>query len=121
MWRCIQLLSYTYRRLLLKGISLCHGMSGIVYSLIRLYKYTKDDLYLKEAIGICKGTYDPNILSLVKEDKDPQRKCKGIPDTPYSLMEGEGGCLVMYYDLMLILLKNDKSVFIGDFPGYEIC
>ena len=36
-------------------------------------------------------------------------------------MEGEGGCLVMYYDLMLILLKNDKSVFIGDFPGYEIC
>ena len=109
------------RGLLLKGICLCHGMSGIVYSLIRLYKYTKDDLYLKEAIGICKGTYDPNILSLVKEDKDPQRKCKGIPDTPYSLMEGEGGCLVMYYDLMLILLKNDKSVFIGDFPGYEIC
>ena len=108
------------RGLLYKGNSLCHGMPGIVYSLIRLYKYTKDDLYLKEAIGICKGTYDPKIQSLVKEDKDPQRKCKGIPDTPYSLMEGEGGCLVMYYDLMSILLKKINSAFIGDFPGYEI-
>ena len=108
------------RGLLYKGNSLCHGMPGIVYSLIRLYKYKKEDLYLKEAVGICKGTYDPKILSLVKEDKDPQRKCKGIPDTPYSLMEGEGGCLVMYYDLMSILLKNNKSAFVGDFPGYEI-
>ena len=108
------------RGLLYKGNSLCHGMTSIVYSLIRLYKYTKDGLYLKEAIGICKGTYDPKIQSLVKEDKDPQRKCKGIPDTPYSLMEGEGGCLVMYYDLMSILLNKNNSAFIGDFPGYEI-
>jgi hypothetical protein len=108
------------RGLLYKGNSLCHGMPGIVYSLIRLYKYTKDGLYLREAIGICKGTYDPKIQSLVKEDKDPQRKCKGIPDTPYSLMEGEGGCLVMYYDLMSILLNKNNSAFIGDFPGYEI-
>jgi len=109
------------RGLLYKGNSLCHGMSGIVYSLIKLYKYTKNDFYLKEAIAICKGTYDPSIQSLVKEEVDPQRKCKGVPDTPYSLMEGEGGCLVMYYDLMSILLKKDKSAFFGDFPGYEIC
>ena len=108
------------RGLLYKGNGVCHGMSGIVYALIKLYKFSKDELYLKEAIGICYGTFDPDIQKLVKEFVDPQRKCKGIPDTPYSLMEGEGGCLVMYYDLVSILLKKDNSDFIGFFPGYEI-
>ena len=101
-------------------VHFCHGCVGALHLFLLAEQFYPNNGF-KETIGICKGTYDPNILSLVKEDKDPQRKCKGIPDTPYSLMEGEGGCLVMYYDLMLILLKNDKSVFIGDFPGYEIC
>ena len=108
------------RGLLYKGNGVCHGMSGIIYGLIKLYKYSKDDLYLKEAIGICYGTFDPQVQNLVKEFVDPQRKCKGIPDTPYSLMEGEGGCLVMYYDLISLLLKKSDSEFIGIFPGYEI-
>jgi len=108
------------RGLLYKGNGLCHGMAGITFGLIKLYKYTQNDLYLKEAIGICNGTFDPTVQSLVKEYKDPQRKKKGVPDTPYSLMEGEGGCLVMYYDLMSILLKKNNSAFIGYFPGYEI-
>ena len=108
------------RGLLYKGNGLCHGMSGIVYALIKLYKYSKNELYLKEAVGICYGTFDYDIQELVKNFVDPQRKCKGIPDTPYSLMEGEGGCLVMYYDLASILLKKDNSDFTGFFPGYEI-
>ena len=108
------------RGLLYKGNGVCHGMAGITFGLIKLYKYTKNDLYLKEAIGICNGTFDPKIQSLVKAYVDPQRKKRGIPDTPYSLMEGEGGCLVMYYDLISILLKKNNSIFYGDFPGYEI-
>ena len=108
------------RGLLYKGNGVCHGMSGVTYALIKLYKYSKNDLYLKEAIGICFGTFDPEIQSLVKEYVDPQRKCKGIPDTPYSLMEGEGGCLVMYYDLLSILLNKNNIDFVGFFPGYEI-
>ena len=79
--------------MLYKGNGVCHGMSGVIYGLIKLYKYTKDDLYLKEAIGICYGTFDPQVQNLVKEFVDPQRKAKGIPDTPYSLMEGDGGLL----------------------------
>jgi hypothetical protein len=108
------------RGLLYKGNGVCHGMAGITFGLIKLYKYSKNDLYLKEAIGICTGTFDPKIQSLVKGYSDPQRKKRGIPDTPYSLMEGEGGCLVMYYDLISILLKKNNSIFYGDFPGYEI-
>ena len=108
------------RGLLYKGNGVCHGMAGITFGLIKLYKYSKNDLYLKEAIGICNGTFDPKVQSLVKGYSDPQRKKRGIPDTPYSLMEGEGGCLVMYYDLISILLKKNNSFFYGDFPGYEI-
>ncbi len=111
------------RGLLYKGNGVCHGMSGVIYGLIKLYKYSNDELYLKEAIGICQGTFDPEVQALVKKYEDPQRKCIGIPDTPYSLMEGEGGCLVMYYDLVKVILnreKKDKDSLWGIFPGYEI-
>ena len=105
--------------LLYKGNGICHGMSGICYSLIRLYLYTKDELYLKEAFGIAFGTLDPKIQKLVSEYVDPQRKAKGIPDTPYSLMEGDGGLLIMYYDL-ISLVDGDNDCMTKVFPGYEI-
>ena len=108
------------RGLLYKGNGVCHGMSGVIYGLIKLYKFTKDELYLKEAVGICHGTFDPEVQKLVKQYEDPQRYSVGIPDTPYSLMEGEGGCLVMYYDLIKIILNKDKDDIWGIFPGYEI-
>ena len=111
------------RGLLYKGNGVCHGMSGVIYGLIKLYKGTKNELYLKEAIGICFGTFEQNVQKLVKEYKDPQRLKRGIPDTPYSLMEGEGGCLVMYYDLVKTVLNKDHdniNQIWGIFPGYEI-
>ena len=107
------------RGLLYKGNGVCHGMSGICYSLMKLYSYTKDELYLKETFGIAYGTFDPNIQQLVSEYVDPQRKAKGIPDTPYSLMEGDGGLLIMYYDLISLIL-GDKDCMTKMFPGYEI-
>ena len=107
------------RGLLYKGNGICHGMSGICYALIKLFQYSKNILYLKEAIGIAYGTFDPKIQSLVSEYVDPQRKVKGIPDTPYSLMEGDGGLLIMYYDL-ISLIDGDKDIMTKTFPGYEI-
>ena len=94
-------------------------MSGTCYALIKLYQYTKDNLYLKEAVGIANATFDPKIQKLVSEYEDPQRKKKGIPDTPYSLMEGDGGLLIMYYDL-ISLINEDKDTMTKVFPGYEI-
>ena len=111
------------RGLLYKGNGVCHGMSGVTFGLIKLYKETKNELYLKEAIGICNGTFDEKVQKLVKEYRDPQRLRKGVPDTPYSLMEGEGGCLVMYYDLVKVILNKDNDIqkqLWGLFPGYEI-
>jgi hypothetical protein len=107
------------RGILYKGNGVCHGMSGICFALMKLYEYTKDSLYLKEAIGIAKATYDPEIQKLVKAFKDPQRKKIGMPDTPYSLMEGLGGQLIMYYDL-IDLINNVKNDMTNLFPGYEI-
>ena len=107
------------RGLLYKGNGLCHGMSGICYSLMKLYLYTKNELYLKETFGIAYGTFDPRIQELVSKFVDPQRKAKGIPDTPYSLMEGDGGLLIMYYDL-ISLIDGDNDCMTKVFPGYEI-
>ena len=107
------------RGLLYKGNGVCHGMSGVTYGLIKFFKYTNDEIYLKEAVGICMGTFDKRVQDLVKVYEDPQRRAIGIPDTPYSLMEGNGGCLVMYYDLMSLLNKKQNE-WVGVFPGYEI-
>ena len=107
------------RGILYKGNGLCHGMSSICYALIKLYKHTKDELYLNEAMGIAFATVDPEIQALVSEYKDPQRKKKGVPDTPYSLMEGDGGLLIMYYDL-ISLINGNSDIMTGKFPGYEI-
>ena len=87
---------------------------------MKLYKFTKDELFLKEAVGVDYATFDPKIQALVSEFSDPQRKVKGIPDHPYSLMEGNGGLLIMYYDL-INLIDGDKDIMTKVLPGYEIC
>ena len=99
------------RGLLLKGNGVCHGISGNGYSLYKLYQSLGDEIYLKECYCFAKATYDTYIQDKVKECVDPQRKVKGTPDTPYSLMEGMGGTLCFYYDL----LSGNMC-----FPGYEI-
>ena len=78
----------------------------VFYSLIKLHKRTKNELYKKEAISIFKGTFDSNVQKLVKEFKDFERLIQAILDAPYSLMEGERRCLVMYYDLIKVILNN---------------
>ena len=50
----------------------------------------------------------------MKDQSNPQRKVQGVPDRPYSLMEGIGGDILCYCDL---LTQNVNDV---QFPGYEI-
>ena len=99
------------RGLLLKGNGICHGISGIGYSLYKLYLITNNELYKNETFCFANATYDNYVQDKVKVCKDPQRYMIGIPDTPYSLMEGMGGTLCFYYDL----LSGNMC-----FPGYEI-
>lgn len=42
---------------------------------------------------------------------------KGVPDSPFSLMEGMGGTIVLYCD---ILLDQAVGKDFMRFPGYEV-
>ena len=107
------------RGLLYKGNGICHGMSGTCYAFMKLYIHSNDNIYLKEAGAVASATFDEKIQSLVSNYSDPQRKKRGIPDTPFSLMEGDGGLLIMYYDL-IALIEKDKDIMTKVLPGYEI-
>ena len=99
------------RGILLKGNGVCHGIAGTVYGLYKIYTFTKDEIILKKAWLICSATYDEYVQSKCRVYEDPQRRCIGAADTPFSLMEGIGGTLSMYYDM----LSGNVC-----FPGYEI-
>lgn len=103
------------RGILLKGNGVCHGITGNAYALFTLYRYTKDEIWLKRAYRFTLATFDEEIQSLCKGYEDPQRITKGVPDTPFSLMEGVGGDISLYCD---ILEGEDSEGF--RFPGYEI-
>ena len=97
--------------ILLKGNSLCHGINGNAYFLHSLYRYTKDLKWKHRFTCFVDATWNAKYQELVKAHKDPSRFVKGISDTPYSLMEGMGGTIVLYADI----LGNDLM-----FPGYEL-
>jgi lantibiotic modifying enzyme len=101
------------RGILLKGNGLCHGISGGAYSLFSIYKKTQDTTWRTRAFLFAMATFDEDVQELCRNYKDPQRLSKGIPDSPYSLMEGEAGTISLYSDL----LNEDEYVI---FPGYEI-
>jgi len=56
-------------------------------------------------------SFSESILKKVKEAPDTQRKVKGVPDKPYSLLEGIAGDVISYSDVIA-----GK----GKFPGYEL-
>jgi hypothetical protein len=101
------------RGLLLKGNGVCHGISGITYCFNRIFVLTKDDSWRQKMLCFLYATVDEEIQIQVRECVDPQRYVKGMPDTPYSLMEGLGGQLCLYYDF----LSGDDYM---KFPGFQI-
>ena len=101
------------RGLLKKGNGVCHGITGNAYSLHHIYIITKDVTWKNKMLCFAYATFDPDIQSVCSEYDDPQRYKKGIPDRPYSLMEGNGGLLTFYCDI----LNGDDYM---KFPGYQL-
>ena len=56
-------------------------------------------------------SFNKEVINFVKSADDDQRYINGQPDRPYSLMEGIGGDIILYSDL----IYGD-----GKFPAYEI-
>ncbi|KAK9502103.1 hypothetical protein O3M35_012697 [Rhynocoris fuscipes] len=88
------------RGLLVKGYSICHGVSGNAYTFAHLYKKTKDIKHLYRLacfIHWCTG----------------YPKKEGMkPDRPLSMFEGNSGLAYFLCDSM-----NPKD---SKFPGYEL-
>ena len=98
--------------LLRKGLGLCHGICGNAYAFLAMYRATGDPRYLHYAWEFCRATWDPRVLQPIAAAPDRQRKVPGVPDAPYSLMEGTAGVICFYADM----LRPEASAF----PAYEL-
>jgi len=97
--------------ILRKGNGICHGISGNGYALHHLYKITGDESWLKKSFCFALATDNKDVQNECMKFKDPQRRKGGIPDTPFSLMEGNGGLICFLSDFL------SKEVY---FPGFEL-
>ncbi|XP_062505180.1 glutathione S-transferase LANCL1-like isoform X3 [Corticium candelabrum] len=100
-----------HRGLLRKGIPLCHGISGNAYAFFNLYRATKDLEHKYRALKFCEALCDPAVQKQLTEYDDRSRHVKGVPDTPYSLLEGYAGVVCLFVDA----LSPEQSAF----PGYD--
>jgi len=101
------------RGLLKKGNGICHGITGNAYAFHSLFRYTGDEKWKYRCYMFVDASWNEEIQKHVLKYKDPTRITKGMPDTPFSLMEGAGGTAVLYADLQG---KNENVKF----PGYEL-
>ena len=77
------------RGLLKKGPGLCHGVSGSAYALLKLYKETKDEKWLRRAVQFARFMGSDTFLNEAR-----------VPDHPLSLFEGWGGAACLFANLM---------------------
>jgi len=97
--------------LLRKGHGVCHGIAGSALSLLAMYRTTGNERYRYRALRMCEATWSERCLAVIGQSHDPQRYRPGVPDLPYSLMEGKAGLLYAY-----IAMQCPQQ---GTFPGYE--
>lgn len=100
------------RGLIRKGLGLCHGVSGTCYAFLAAFRATRHTRYLRLArafyhIATTSKDYQRSVSTYI----DSQRDVQGIPDTPFSLMEGTSGEICLLLDFLHPLLSS--------FPGFE--
>ncbi len=76
-----------------------------------MYRYFGKDKYYYNALKMAECMASGEVLKEVAVSCDPQRYRIGVPDFPYSLMEGLGGAICFRCDL----LHPELSAF----PGYD--
>ncbi len=96
--------------ILRKGYGVCHGIAGNGYSFLCLYKETRHDEYYYKALQMAECIFNEEIKKMVETYIDRQRYRVGVPDLPYSLMEGLAGTVCFFCDL----LHPEQAAF----PGY---
>jgi len=100
------------RGVILKGNGLCHGIAGNAYAFLSLYRFTGEDTHLQRAFAFATLLYHAPLQQKIAKHPDPQRMVKGVPDSPYSLMEGKAGVICFLLDIS----APEKSCF----PAWEL-
>ncbi|CDW79616.1 lanc-like protein 2 [Stylonychia lemnae] len=106
--------------LIKKGFGLCHGICGNAILMMCLYRFTNDEIWKKRAEAFIKTTLNNEILQGMDEYEFSGFTVQGVPDHPYSLMEGQAGTIVALADFSG--WPSDTQYFEYDikFPGFEI-
>lgn len=99
------------RGVLKKGLGLCHGTAGSGYAFLMMHRYTGGDEHLYRAHKMAEAIRSEEVQKEWAAYRDSQRFTVGVPDFPFSLMEGLGGAVCFCCDLL-----HPSS---AAFPGYE--
>ena len=99
------------RGILKKGFGLCHGIAGSGYAFLMMYRYTEADEHLYRAYKMAEAIHSDEIKKETDLYIDRQRYVVGVPNHPYSLMEGLAGTICYHCDLL--------HPELAAFPGYE--
>ena len=99
------------RGVLKKGLGMCHGTAGNAYAFLNMYRYTGVEEYYYSAMKMAEFMVTEEVKQEVAAAWDSQRHRPGVPDFPYSLMEGLGGTICFHCDL----LHPEMAMF----PGYD--
>ena len=94
-----------------KGFGVCHGIAGSGYLFLMMHTHTGADEHLYAAYKMAEAIRSEEVKKEVVVYIDPQRRRVGVPDRPYSLMEGLGGTICFFCDLL-----HPKM---AAFPGYD--
>ena len=57
-------------------------------------------MWLERAYKLATLSFDKDVLEIVKKNDPSSREVKGVPDFPYSVMDGIGGDILSYMDLI---------------------
>ena len=85
--------------ILKKGFGTCHGFTGNDY-LFCLYLYTGEEEYFHKALQMAACCWSEEIVQAIAVYHDSQWFKIGVPDSPYSLMEGLAGTVCFFCDLL---------------------
>ena len=88
---------------------MCHGITGNIYPLLYLAKVTEEKKWKERAFKLALLSFRPDIVEKFKDIPEAGRIIIGESDRPYSLMEGIGGDMILYADLI-----GEKC----DFPAF---
>ena len=87
------------------GAAVSSGVGGVLSGMLLGLRPAREarpppaDVQLARAHAVATMMGDERYLQLIAQQDDPQRRVRGVPDSPASLMEGTAGVVCFLLDL----------------------